>query len=73
MILGLIDTKAIDDEIIKLEEECEVIVELIKYLIYENARKPMNQDEYNKKYNFYTNRYETAKDKLAKAKEKNRN
>ena len=70
VILSLIDTKAIDDEILKLEEECEVIVELMKSLIYENSRKPVDQDEYNKKYNFYTDRYETIKDNLTKAKEK---
>ncbi len=70
VILSLIDTKAIDDEIIKFEEECEVIVELIKSLIYDNSRKPMDQDKYNQKYNFYTDRYEINKDKLAKTKEK---
>lgn len=70
VILSLIDTKAIDGEILKLEEECEVMVELMKSLIYENSRKPINQDEYNQKYNFYTDRYETTKDKLAKSKEK---
>lgn len=42
----------------------------MKSLIYDNSRKPMNQDEYNQKYNFYTNRYETINDKLTKAKEK---
>lgn len=70
VILSIIDIKSIDDEIIKLEEECKVIVELMKSLIYDNSRKPMNQDEYNQKYNFYTDRYETTKDKLAKTKEK---
>lgn len=70
VILSLIDTKAIDDEILKLEEDCEVIVELMKSLIYENSRRPVDQDEYNKKYNFYTDRYETIKDNLTKAKEK---
>ena len=72
MILSIIDTKVIDDEIVKFEEECEVIVELIKSLIYKNSRKPMNQYEYNKKYNFYTDRYETIKDKLAKVEWKKR-
>ena len=70
VILSLIDTKAIDNEILKLEEECEVIAELMKSLIYENSRKPMDQDEYNQKYNFYTDRYETTKDNFTKAKEK---
>ncbi len=32
----------------KLQEESEIIVELMKNLIYENSRKVMNQDEYNK-------------------------
>jgi len=70
VILSIIDTKAIDNEIIKLEEECKVIVELMKSLIYDNSRKPMNQDEYNKKYNSYTEKYEKIKSELSKLEDK---
>ena len=72
VILRIIDTKPKDDEISKLEEECEVIVELIKSLIYDNSRKSMDQAQYNQKYNFYSDRYEKTKDKLASVEEKKR-
>ena len=51
----------IDSKISKLQEESEIIVELMKNLIYENSRKVMNQDEYNKKYDSYTEKYEKIK------------
>lgn len=36
----------------------------MKNLIYENSRKVMNQDEYNKKYDSYTEKYEKIKSAL---------
>ncbi len=50
-VLSLVNTEDIDSKILKLQEESEIIVELMKNLIYENSRKVVNQDEYNKKYN----------------------
>ena len=60
-VLSLVNTEDIDSKILKLQEESEIIVELMKNLIYENSRKVMNQDEYNKKYNSYTEKYEKIK------------
>lgn len=70
MVLKLACTESIDNEITKLKEESEVVVELMKSLIYENSRKAMDQDKYNQKYDFYNERYEKIKNKLSKAEEK---
>lgn len=69
-ILSLTNTDNIDSKITKFQEESEIIVELMKNLIYENSRKAMNQDEYNKKYNSYTEKYEKIEGKLSKLHEK---
>lgn len=73
IILDLTNTNHIDVEIQKLQEECDLIVELSRSLIDENARKPMDQYEYNQKYDFYTKKYEMVKSKLFKAQEKRQN
>lgn len=69
-VLNLVNTEDIDSKISKLQEESEIIVELMKSLIYENSRKVMNQDEYNKKYDFYTEKYEKIKSALSKLEDK---
>ena len=69
-VLTLINTEGIDSKISKLQEESEIIVELMKSLIYENSRKVMNQDGYNKKYNSYTEKYEKIKSELSKLEDK---
>ena len=69
-VLTLINTEDIDSKISKLQEESEIIVELMKNLIYENSRKVMNQDEYNKKYDSYTEKYEKIKSELSKLEDK---
>ena len=71
-VLSLVNTEDIDGKISKLQEESEIIVELMKSLIYENSRKVMNQDEYNKKYNSYTEKYEKIKSELSKLEDKKR-
>ena len=72
-VLNLVNTEDIDSKISKLQEESEIIVELMKNLIYENSRKVMNQDEYNKKYNSYTEKYEKIKSELSKLEDKKQN
>lgn len=69
-VLNLINTEDIYSKISKLQEESEIIVELMKNLIYENSRKVMNQDEYNKKYDSYTEKYEKIKSELLKSEDK---
>ena len=72
-VLSLVNTEGIDSKISKLQEESEIIVELMKNLIYENSRKVMNQDEYNKKYDSYTEKYEKIKSELPKLEDKKQN
>ena len=69
-VLSLVDTEDLDSKILKLQKESEIIVELMENLIYENSRKMMNQDEYNKKYNSYTEKYEKIKSELSKLEDK---
>ena len=69
-VLALVNTENIDGKISKLQEESEIIVKLMKSLIYENSRKVMNQDEYNKKYDSYTEKYEKIKSELSKLEDK---
>ena len=73
IVLDLVNTEDIDSEITKLQGESEIIVELMKSLIYENSRKVMNQDEYNKKYDSYTEKYEKIKSELSKSEDKKQN
>ncbi len=51
-----IETKCKD-----LLDEMEIVSELVKRLINENAATPMNQDEYLERYDGYTNRFNKAK------------
>ena len=69
-ILNILSTEDLDSKISKLQKESEIIVELMNNLIYENSRKMMNQDEYNKKYNSYTEKYEKIKSELSKLEDK---
>ena len=62
-------TAALDKETEEHLKECEIISELIKRLIGENAAVPMNQDEYLRSYSAYESRFnaETAKVEELKA------
>ena len=65
-ILSLIDTQDLDGKISRFQEECKIVVELMKDLIHENTRKAMNQDKYTERYNAYTEKYEKIKSELSK-------
>lgn len=61
---ALVDFTGLDAEIEKQYEEVEVIAELVKSLVKENASTPQSQDEYIKKYNNLSKRYEEEYKKL---------
>lgn len=63
MIQLLTDTTQLDQGIEVLNDNLIVIAELVNRLIKENSKSSMSQDEYNKKYEELTNRYERAKEK----------
>ena len=60
----LIDFTGLEAEIEKQYEEVEVIAELVKSLVKENASTAQSQDEYIKKYNNLSKRYEEEYRKL---------
>ena len=69
-VLSLANTEKLDGKISKLQEEIDVVIGLMRRLIYENSRKAINQDEYNKKYTSYTEKYEKLRDELSNYEEK---
>jgi hypothetical protein len=52
----LVDTAALEKSLTELKSEKEVIEQLSQKYIAENARKPLNQDEYNKRFDSLTDR-----------------
>jgi hypothetical protein len=61
------DTAALDRRIAKYTEECEVVAELIRKAVDENARVAQDQDEYEARHNALIARYEAAKAKADEA------
>ena len=66
MMEVLTNCTAIDSEIAELLREAEVITELTRKCIEENASSAQNQDEFNDKYKGYEDRYESVKQKVEK-------
>lgn len=62
---ALTDTRDLDREQEQLESESEVTMELIRKVIADNAQKAMDQEEYERKYASYCERYEAARIRLA--------
>lgn len=65
VIEALTDTSDLDLEREQLQNECEVVMELIRKLIDENAARAMDQAIYQSKYSAYCERYERANARLA--------
>jgi len=63
----LTDTTVLDRRIAKYTEECEVVGELIRKAVEENARVAQDQDEYEARHNALVARYEAAKEKADEA------
>lgn len=61
---ALTDTADLDAERERLEQETEVVMGLIRAIIEENARKAQDQDEYQRKYTGFCNRFEAARNRL---------
>lgn len=59
----LTDTTQLDQDIERINEDLIVIAELVNRLVKENSKTSISLDEYNKKYEELTNRYERTKAK----------
>lgn len=64
--LALMDFTTIDAEIKRLTEETQVVAELVKSVVKENASTVQSQEAYTKKYEALSERYEKAAAKLEK-------
>ncbi len=62
----LTDTTAIDAEVEELLWEAEVITELKRKCIEDNASATQSQEEFTAKYNVYEQQYETVRKKVEK-------
>lgn len=65
VIEALTDTSDLDTERGELQNEADVVTELIKKAISENAHKAQDQEEYQHKYEGYCARFEKARNRLA--------
>jgi len=61
----LCDCSAIETELAELQSEIEVVSELMRKSIYENARFGVNQDEYNQRYQGYIERHRIVTEQVA--------
>jgi predicted nuclease with TOPRIM domain len=58
------DCTALDAEIKKLTEEIEVVAEMVKACVKENASSALSQEDYTKKYSSLAKRYEKTASRL---------
>lgn len=65
VIAALTDTADLDAEQAELQSETEVVMGLIRKIISENAQVALDQADYTRKYNAYSERYQAATDRLA--------
>ena len=70
IIDALTDTSELDKESAKLLSECEVVAELLRKCVEENACSALDQERYQKRYTSLAERYETAKNGLGKIDDK---
>ncbi len=69
----LCDTTAIDVELDELRREIEVIAELSRKAIYENARTAQNQFDFNERNNGYLDRHRQATERVEELEAMKRN
>ena len=67
---ALLDTSAIQAQIVKVDAELEVIAVLVAAAVKENATLPQSQEEYNKKYAALEEQFTAQKKKRAALEEK---
>ena len=66
VLLVLTDTSALDTEAATLKGECEVVMELTRKCVEENASTVLDQAEYRQRYEGLLARYEAARERLSK-------
>lgn len=69
----LCDCSVIETELAELHREIEVVSELTRKTIYENARLAVNQDEFNERHKGYMERHRIATEQVAELEDQRRN
>lgn len=64
IIQALTDTSKIDKESAKLQSEMEIVTEMLRKCVEENAHSVLNQTEYEERYNASAERYENMKKRI---------
>ncbi len=64
VIILLANTDAIDEKIASIKNDMDIISELVRKLVNQNSREVQSQEEYQKKYNDLSERYNKLKDEL---------
>lgn len=64
IIAQLTDTGELETEAAKLKAELDVVIGLIHRIIEENARTPLDQEEYERRYNELVARYDALKQNI---------
>ncbi|WP_023975760.1 hypothetical protein [Clostridium beijerinckii] len=64
IIQALTDTSKLDEESAKFQSEMDIVTEMLRKCIDENANSALNQVEYEEKYNALAQRYESIKKDL---------
>lgn len=70
IIQALTDTSKLDKESAKLQSECEVVAEMLRKCIQENAYTAIDQAEYQERYTNLVESYETIKKGLVEINDK---
>ncbi|MCX7903057.1 MAG: recombinase family protein [Caloramator sp.] len=70
ILKALTDTTKLDKESVKLQNELEIVTEMIRKCVEENAHRALNQVEYNEKYRALVVRYENIKREIERIEEK---
>lgn len=70
IIQALTDTSKLDKESTKLKDEMEIVTEMLRKCVEENAHSALDQDEYEERYNSLTKRYEAIENKITEINDK---
>lgn len=65
IIHALTDNAALEAESVKLQSECDVVLELMRKCVDENAHTTIDQEDYQHRYDALLERYEAAKSRLS--------
>lgn len=70
IIQALTDTSKLDNEGTRLMDELEIVAEMLKRCVEENAHTALNQEEYEERYKALAERYESIKEEIEGINEK---